>query len=210
MNRSKEDYIKAIYELGGRYKIVGNKDISENLSISPPSVSEMIKKLLSEDYIIYEQYKGVRLTEKGLKVGKDIRKRHLLWEVFLVEKLGYDWEEIHSIAENLEHYTDEKLEEKLEEFLGYPEYCPLGNPINLIDDRDFNNLVNYEGGKYKIRRIRDEKDVILFLKKEKIKIGDSLEILDRNNGYFLIKHKRKQIKVDGKIAEKIYVEEEKL
>ncbi len=129
MNISKEDYLKTIYELGGETNQVNNKDIAKVLKIAPPSVSEMIKKLLGDGYVEYTVYQGVRLTEHGTKEAKRIRRRHLLWEVFLVEKLGYSWDEVHEEAEKLEHVTSEKLEESLDKYLNYPELCPHGSNI---------------------------------------------------------------------------------
>ena len=129
MNISKEDYLKTIYELGGDKEQVSNKDIAKVLKISPPSVSEMIKKLLHDGYVEYTVYQGIKLTEYGAEEARKIRRRHLLWEVFLVEKLGYNPEEVHDEAEKLEHVTNKKLEEKLDEYLNYPKVCPHGSNI---------------------------------------------------------------------------------
>lgn len=136
MTGNKEDYLKIIYELGGESKKVSNKDIAESLGISPPSVSEMVKKLLKEGYVEYSYYQGVSLTEAGLKEAMKIKRRHLLWEVFLAEKLGYDIEDIHEEAEKLEHITSPKLEEHLDRFLNYPEVCPHGTRIRIAEDED--------------------------------------------------------------------------
>jgi len=136
MTGNKEDYLKIIYELGGESKKVSNKEIAEGLGISPPSVSEMVKKLLKEGYVEYTSYQGVSLTEAGLKEAMKIRKRHLLWEVFLAEKLGYDIEDIHEEAEKLEHITSSKLEEHLDRFLNYPEFCPHGSRIRFKEEEN--------------------------------------------------------------------------
>ena len=129
MNISKEDYLKTIYELGGDKEQVSNKNIATALNISRPSVSEMIKKLLQDGYVEYTVYQGIKLTEYGAVEAKKIRRRHLLWEVFLVEKLGYNSEEVHDEAEKLEHVTNKKLEKKLDEYLNYPKVCPHGSKI---------------------------------------------------------------------------------
>lgn len=129
MNISKEDYLKTIYELGGEEQQVNNKDIAKVLKISPPSVSEMIKKLLQDGSVEYTVYKGIKLTKQGAEEAKKIRRRHLLWEVFLVDKLGYPLEEVHDEAEKLEHITTNKLEERLDQFLNYPKACPHGSKI---------------------------------------------------------------------------------
>ncbi|MGJ0845483.1 metal-dependent transcriptional regulator [Tissierella praeacuta] len=129
MNISKEDYLKVIYELGGENDLVSNKDIATRLDISAPSVSEMIKKLLQDGFVEYTLYQGIRLTEYGTKEAKKIRNRHLLWEFFLVEKLGYNLDEIHEEAEKLEHVTSDILEERLDRYLNYPKECPHGSKI---------------------------------------------------------------------------------
>lgn len=124
MTGNKEDYLKIIYELGGEYKEVSNKNISEALNISPSSVSEMIKKLLNDGFVEYKPYRGIKLSKAGIKKAKKVKKRHHLWEVFLVEKLGYNIDEVHEEAEILEHVTSEKLEKLMDKYLDYPETCP--------------------------------------------------------------------------------------
>ena len=129
MTVNREDYLKTIYELGGETNKIGTKNIATALKVSPPSVSEMIKILVREGYVAYELYKGVILTPSGLEKAQKIKRRHLLWEVFLAEKLGYDEDDVHSEAEILEHVTSPKLEEMLEKYLDYPKACPHGTPI---------------------------------------------------------------------------------
>lgn len=129
MTDNKEDYLKAIYELGGEEKEVSNKQIANSLEISPSSVSEMIKKLLEEGYVEYELYKGIKLTNYGASEAKKVKRRHLLWEVFLFEKLGYSIDDIHEEAEILEHITSEKLEKALDKYLKYPKVCPHNTNI---------------------------------------------------------------------------------
>ena len=130
MKQSQEDYLKALYDLGGEKNIVSNKDLARRLKVSPPSVSEMLRKLFTQDLIDYERYKGIRLTPDGVKAAEKIKRSHHLWEVFLIEKLGFKEDEVHDEAEKLEHVTSEKLQKALDEFLGYPEMCPHGTKIN--------------------------------------------------------------------------------
>lgn len=129
MTKSKEDYLKAIYELGGEHKKINNKDIAEALGVSAPSVSAMINKLLQDGCVEYTSYYGVTLTSLGLKKALNVRKRHLLWETFLANYLGYQLDEIHDEAEVLEHVTSPQLEAALDKFLNYPQECPHGSPI---------------------------------------------------------------------------------
>ena len=210
MTVNREDYIKAIYELGGELKEVSNKNIAESLKISAPSVSEMIKKLLLEGYIDYEMYQGVRLTEYGVTEAMKIRRRHLLWEVFLVDKLGYSWEEIDEEAEKLEHVTSEKLEKLLDKYLGYPKFCPHGSPIiengtQMDKGRTLELLSIGEEGL--IKRITDTKRTLEYANKMNLKIGDKVKVIeiDIPTGMITCEKESDLIKIEKKIAEKIYI-----
>jgi len=134
INISKENYLKAIYELGGDTNVVGNKDIARSLMVSAPSVSEMIKKMLEDGFLEYAQYRGVKLTEYGRKEAMKIKRRHLLWEVFLMEKLNFGKNEAHEEAEKLEHVASRQLEKGLDKYLNYPKTCPHGTEIIREED----------------------------------------------------------------------------
>jgi DtxR family Mn-dependent transcriptional regulator len=127
---SEENYLKAIYNL---YKQGLNKitptAISEALSNNPASVVDMIKKLTEKQLLEYEKSKGVKLTPSGMNVAISIVRKHRLWEAFLVEKLGYGWDEVHDIAEQMEHVHHPELADRLDKYLGFPKYDPHGDPI---------------------------------------------------------------------------------
>lgn len=212
MTRNKEDYLKIIYELGGQYNRVSNKSISEALGVSAPSVSEMINKLLKDGYIEYTLYRGVILTEVGLERAMEIKRRHLLWEVFLVEKLGYNWEDVHEEAEKLEHVTSPKLEEFLDRFLDYPKFCPHGSPIRnkeedyLLAYSPINTLGLEEEAV--VRRFKDNKELLRFTKDINLEIGNFIQVLniDKEKQIINILNNGHEIKIDFKFAEQIYVE----
>lgn len=127
---SEENYLKTIFHISGKEnRRVSTNDVAEVLQTKASSVTDMIQKLSDKKLIRYEKYKGVSLTPKGRKIAASIVRRHRLWEVFLVEKLHFSWDEIHEIAEELEHIRSEKLVDKLEEFLGFPKKDPHGDPI---------------------------------------------------------------------------------
>jgi DtxR family Mn-dependent transcriptional regulator len=130
MTSTEENYIKAIFHLSedGDENISTN-DIARAVSATAASVTDMLKKLKQKKIITYEKYQGVRLTKEGEKIAKSIVRKHRLWEVFLVEKLGYSWDKIHDIAEQLEHIRSEEMIDKLDKFLGYPKLDPHGDPI---------------------------------------------------------------------------------
>lgn len=126
---SEENYIKAIYHLQGEEGLVNTNALSAELLTRPASVTDMLKKLKTKKLLAYERYKGFRLSTEGRKVALNIIRRHRLWEFFLSEKLRFSWDEVHEVAEQLEHVTSVKLIDKLDEFLGFPRFDPHGDPI---------------------------------------------------------------------------------
>jgi DtxR family Mn-dependent transcriptional regulator len=125
-----ENYLKAIYKQTERNKDGAyTNDIANELNVKAATVTEAFKKLGEKGLIFYEKYKAVTLTEEGRAVAVKTIRKHRLWEVFLVEKLGFKWDEIHPMAEELEHVGFEELTERLAKFLGNPEFDPHGDPI---------------------------------------------------------------------------------
>lgn len=125
-----ENYLKAIYKQTERNKDGAyTNDIANELNVKAATVTEAFKKLGDKGLIFYEKYKAVTLTDKGRAVAVKTIRKHRLWEVFLVEKLGFKWDEIHPMAEELEHVNFEELTERLAKFLGNPEFDPHGDPI---------------------------------------------------------------------------------
>lgn len=127
---TEENYLKAIHFLSqGSEKGATTNAIAERLETKAASVSDMLKKLSDKELLIYKKYQGVKLTAEGKKVAIRTVRKHRLWEVFLVEKLGFGWEEVHEIAEQLEHIQSVKLTDRLDAYLGSPKYDPHGDPI---------------------------------------------------------------------------------
>lgn len=130
MTHSEENYLKAIYHLTVQLEAeVPTNAIAEMMETKASSVTDMLKKLADKALINYIKYQGVSLTEKGMHAAKMIVRKHRLWEVFLVEKLSFTWDEVHDIAEQLEHIKSEQLINKLDDFLGNPTEDPHGDPI---------------------------------------------------------------------------------
>lgn len=211
MTGNKEDYIKAIYELGGQSNQVTNKSIAEALNVSAPSVSEMIKKLLQEGYVEYTLYQGVKLTDLGIKEAMKVRRKHLLWEVFLVEKLGYNWGDVDEEAERLEHVTSDELERRLDEYLNYPKICPHGSPIK----KDEIVKITYKtldtisvGESIIVRRLTDIKELLNYMDSLDLKIGDNLKVVEKAlyNGPITLEKNGEQIVMGLDAAKEIYVE----
>src|SRR5215510_1725318 len=126
---SEENYIKAIFHLEKKDGTVTTNELSAELQTKPASVTDMLKKLRDKKLVHYKAYYGFRLTTEGKKVALLIIRRHRLWEFFLAEKLKFSWDEVHAVAEDLEHVSSKKLIDKLDEFLGFPRYDPHGDPI---------------------------------------------------------------------------------
>lgn len=127
---TEENYLKAIYKLleKGNKKITTNA-IAEMVETAPASVTDMLKKLSEKHLINYEKYQGVTLTAAGRKVAVNIIRKHRLWELFLVEQLGFKWDEVHDVAEELEHINSDLLIKRLDKFLNHPRFDPHGDPI---------------------------------------------------------------------------------
>jgi DtxR family Mn-dependent transcriptional regulator len=126
---SEENYIKAIFHLQQEDSTVTTNELAGELHTKPASVTDMMKKLKTKKLVHYQPYQGFRLTTDGKKVALGIIRRHRLWEYFLSEKLKFSWDEVHAVAEDLEHVSSKKLIEKLDEFLDYPRFDPHGDPI---------------------------------------------------------------------------------
>ena len=125
-----ENYLKTIYNLSAESKsVVGNFRLAKKLGIKPASVTEALRKLHDIKYVVYEKSYGTRLTALGARLALNIIRRHRIWETYLVKELGFGWDEVHEIAEELEHVRNDRLINKLSEILGNPLYDPHGDPI---------------------------------------------------------------------------------
>ena len=126
---SEENYIKAIYHLQQHARNVTTNELAERLQTKPASVTDMLKKLKAKKLLEYERYYGVKLTAEGKKLALEIVRRHRLWEYFLVNHLEFGWDEVHEIAEQLEHVQSNALANKLDAFMNFPRFDPHGDPI---------------------------------------------------------------------------------
>lgn len=185
---SKENYIKAIYNLSNlldkksKIKLVMLANI---LKVNSASVSSMIKKLIENKYITYNKITGIKLTIKGQKLAIKIIRAHRLWEFFLEKKLFYKWDEIHEIADQLEHIKAPNLLEKLESYLNYPQYDPHGDPIphknGFINISNSISLYDMNPGILcKVIAVKDSsKEYLQYLHKLNIHIGDKIMLLEK-------------------------------
>jgi len=183
---AEENYLKAILNISfNTNKKVSTNEISSVLRTSPASVTDMLKKLLEKKLVKYEKYKGVELSKSGKQYAVNILRKHRLWETFLVEHLGFNWSEVHEIAEELEHIKSTKLIDKLDTFLGYPKFDPHGDPIpnkeGAIPNVKSTSLdqmeVDFTG--HVLGVTIDDKLFLDYLTKLNIKIGTKIEIVQK-------------------------------
>ena len=183
---SEENYLKAIYRLSqkGDEKITPTA-IAEALNNNAASVVDMIRKLSEKGLIDYDKKSGVKLTDDGSKHAVLIVRKHRLWEVFLLDKLDYRWDQIHEIAEELEHISNADLADRLDKFLGFPEYDPHGDPIPKANGKlpktSSITLANLkEGDKCTVAAVSDTSSAFLqYLVKLNIGIGTQLELIEK-------------------------------
>lgn len=211
---SEENYIKAIFHLekGGT---VTTNELSAELKTKPASVTDMMKKLRDKKLVHYKAYHGFRLTTDGKKVALLIIRRHRLWELFLAEKLKFTWDEVHEVAEDLEHVSNKKLTDKLDEFLGFPRFDPHGDPI---PDKDGNIETSKQvsltdlplNQEAIVCHVSDQSTEMLeLMNHKKIAIGTKLEIKRKFNFDNSLEIKIRQqpaiTNISGELAKNIYV-----
>lgn len=183
---AEENYLKAIYHLSSAGKeAVSTNALAENMNNKAASVTDMIKRLSGKGVITYEKYHGVNISSKGKLQALMVIRKHRLWETFLVEKLGFPWDKVHEVAEQLEHIQSALLIEKLDEFLGYPSVDPHGHPIpdNNGKIKETRQVVLSEWPTDKravVRSVKDGSETFLqYLSKIGVYLGVSIKIVER-------------------------------
>jgi len=216
-SQSEENYLKAIYHLGiTSVNGVSTNAIAKKLSTKASSVTDMIKKLADKNVLIYKKYQGVKLTEEGKKTAALIVRKHRLWEVFLVEKLNFNWDEVHDVAEQLEHIKSSKLINEIDALLGFPKFDPHGDPIpdtngnlHLIEKKLLSTLHINETGI--CIGVKDSSASFLqFLDKQQIALGQEVEVLEKEDfdDSMTIKINDKKMTVSNKIANNLYIQKQ--
>jgi len=182
-----EDYLRAIHDLAGKSsRRVGTSALAERLGVSSASVTGMLKKLAEVEprLVDYERYRGVELTPAGKKIALEVVRHHRLIEAYLIEALGYSWDEVHAEADQLEHVISESLEARIAEFLGHPTIDPHGDPIPDVDgslDRaEEMPLSDLPAGRRgQITRVVDQPDLLRYLDTLKMTLGSQVEVTER-------------------------------
>jgi len=215
LSQSEENYIKAIYALSENSNVaISTNLLADRLSTKASSVTDMLKKLSEKKLLTYQKYQGCNLTDSGLTIALSIVRKHRLWEVFLVDKLQFGWDEVHEIAEQLEHIQSVQLTNKLEDFLGYPKVDPHGDPIPTRDGQIDHctasvDLVSCEiGTQLVVMGVEDgTPEFLQYLSKIELKLGSSIQIIEKLSfdGSIIIEFDNKQVQFSQKVASKIFV-----
>lgn len=213
---TEENYLKAIYSIqhASETSEASVNEIAERMQTKPATVTDMLRKLSDKALIHYEKYKKVQLAESGTIAALLILRKHRLWETFLHKKLNFSWDEVHEVAEQLEHIHSQKLIERLDEFLGFPEYDPHGDPIPKSNgDMPVSTALMLSemkiGDSCKIVAVKDTTTAFLQqLQRFDIKIGSRLDIIERmpyDNSIVVKNEADKELQLSEKIAANLLV-----
>lgn len=216
MTHSEENYLKIIYHLSlNASKGITTNAIASAMESKPSSVTDMVQKLADKGLVVYKKYQGVSLTDSGRHSALMIVRKHRLWEVFLLEKLDFSWDEVHDVAEQLEHIKSEKLTDKLEAFLDYPTEDPHGDPIpdrnGKIAKVEKQLLSEITAGKKVICvGVKDSSSAFLqYLDKQQIALGSAIEVIAKEHfdHSLTLRINDKQVTVSNKIAANLFVKQ---
>jgi DtxR family Mn-dependent transcriptional regulator len=214
MTKSEEDYIKLLYQpslpnQGG----MKASSIAKFFGYTEQSVHEMIKRLRAKKLLEFVPYKPIYLTAKGRNLALTMIRAHRIWEVFLYEKLGYRWDEVHDLSELLEHINHEGIVERLYQFLKQPKHCPHGNQIPLIDKEDkvdsFTPLNQWSvDSRFTVRRVEDDPELLSFLTSIHVQLGTVLHVLnvDAFNEYMQVSVDNQTFTISFKNASRVFGE----
>ena len=185
---SEENYLKTIFHLGRHNKAsVSTNAIAQKMETKASSATDMIKKLSEKGLVDYQKYKGVQLSENGRLAAISVIRKHRLWEVFLVNKLSFSWDEVHEVAEQLEHIKSEKLTLELESFLDYPTQDPHGDPIpdsngSIPSTQKLLLAMAKQGHHYICVGVKDSSsDFLKYLDKYKIALGSQIKVISKED-----------------------------
>ncbi len=212
---TEENYIKAIYKLSENgTQEVNTNAIAEVLDTKAASVTDMLRKLSGKNMVNYVKYRGVTLTEEGERIALQIIRKHRLWEVFLVEKLKFNWDEVHEVAEELEHIPSTLLTRRLDEFLGFPQFDPHGDPIpsetgemklkkqRLLAEMEVNDAGVVVG-------VNDSQPLFLkYLNKMGISLGSRIRIIDKipyDNSLEIVLEENREILISSEVSKNIFL-----
>jgi DtxR family transcriptional regulator, Mn-dependent transcriptional regulator len=214
---SKENHLKAIFHLQNEQGIVTTNALAAALQTRAASVTDMLKKLKEQKLLLYERYKGFKLNNEGRKAAIQVIRKHRLWEYFLVKKLQFGWDEVHEIAEELEHISSKKLVDKLDAFLGFPDTDPHGDPIPdgqgkfsqcrqiSLSELPLNKIVQVSG------IARQTTEMLELLQHKHIRLGTRLEVRKKfpfDDSLEIKIRNRQTITISAQVAKSVLVRED--
>ncbi|MDC1451591.1 metal-dependent transcriptional regulator [Vicingaceae bacterium] len=212
---TEENYLKAIYTLiDSADKKASTNEIAKKMETKASSVTDMLKRLNDKDLVDYKKYKTVRITEKGKQVAISIIRKHRLWEYFLVKSLNFGWDEVHDIAEQLEHIESAELTDKLDEFLDFPKFDPHGDPIpnskGIFPNRESQKLSEVKvGTNLIITGVEDHSPSFLnFLNEMEIELGTELSLKTKHpfdNSIIVVNPQNQKFTLSQKVASNLYI-----
>lgn len=212
---TEENYIKSIYSLSHQSGEVSVSELARKLNVKLPTINSMIKKLAAKKLVAYAPYQGIKLSEKGNKEALSIIRKHRLAELFLVKIMGLGWEEVHDIAEQLEHVDSDIFYNRIDKLLGYPKADPHGEPIPDVNGKIISkNRISLsqvkEGTLAKIIAVgNDEKSFLDHLNAKGLQIGDSITVKKKelfDGSMMIINKSKKETMLSHQVAERIWVE----
>lgn len=217
MTHSEENYLKTIYHLGNYgTQSVSTNAIAEQMETKASSVTDMVKKLSEKDLVNYKKYQGAKLTENGRKIASSIVRKHRLWEVFLLENLNFSWDEVHEVAEQLEHIQSKKLIDQLDAFLNFPTHDPHGDPIP-DDHGNFKKtnkilLSQTDNASYCICvGVKDSSsDFLKYLDRNKIALGTKIRVVSKESfdGSMILKIEGMEKTISKEVSNNLFVKVE--
>ncbi|NRB46367.1 MAG: metal-dependent transcriptional regulator [Saprospiraceae bacterium] len=218
ISQTEENYLKAIYKIQERAsKPASTNAIAAAMSTSAASVTDMIKRLSEKDLVNYERYRGVTMTKDGQRIATTLIRKHRLWEVFLVEKLDFSWDEVHDIAEQLEHIQSAELIERLDEYLEFPRFDPHGDPIPdadgvfthrkqvLLGEMSANEVGVIVG-------VQDHtSDFLQYLDRMELTLGTEIKLLEKyayDDSVKILLSNDKEIVISKKVSQHLFIQKE--
>jgi DtxR family transcriptional regulator, Mn-dependent transcriptional regulator len=210
---AEENYLKSIYHLSLNATSVSTNQLAALLNTKASSVTDMLKKLADKELINYTPYQGVSLTAAGEKIAVNIIRKHRLWEYFLVEKLDFKWDQVHEMAEEMEHISSNELIDRLDKFMGYPKYDPHGDPIpdcnglfKIHNLKPVSSIAINEGGV--ICGVRDHSKAFLqYLEKQELTIGKNIQVTDiiEFDHSMILQTEDKRIQISREVANNLLI-----
>lgn len=217
ISQTEENYLKALFALTSLKGEANITEVSKQLDIKMPTANSMMKRLAEKGFVVYESYKPIKLTAKGKKQAALIIRKHRLTEMYLVEKMGFGWEEVHSIAEQIEHIQSAAFFDKMDELLGYPKVDPHGSPIpdtdgNMATDHYRKLSECQEGDRVTFMAVQPSSEELLkFLNNRGLSLGLKIEIkqIEPFDGSMLVSYGDKQNEMlSSKVCEKLLISQQ--